>query len=1241
MAANEGYDDSLETDSAGPEAAGPEKPPPTLVGIGASAGGIPALKAFFEHVGEDTGLVFVVVMHLSPEHESNLAEVLQPHVRIPVRQVQGRTAIEPDHVYVIPPDRSLAVVDHHLELSRFEEPRGRRAPIDVFFRTIADVHPDGVGVLLSGTGSDGVVGLKAIKEAGGLILAQSPEEAEYDAMPRAAEATGLVDFVLPARELGRKVVEIVARGAPRPAPETEDLGDDEAAVLGEILERLHAQTGHDFSGYKRSTVLRRVGRRMRVAHTDELTAYLGYLRGRPEEAEALMKDLLISVTNFFRDHEAFEALERKVVPRLLKDRSAEDEVRVWVPGCATGEEAYSIAMLVLERVAGRPTRPSIQIFASDLDESALAWAREGLYPEAIVADVSEERLARFFAREGSYYRVRDELRERILFTPHDLLRDPPFSRLDLVSCRNLLIYLRRDLQETVLELFHYALEEEGFLFLGESESVEAAKALFRAVDKEHRIYARNRKARDFAARLPDLPLSVVSRGPRPLRRPRAADPRRRTDGELHLEALEAHAPPSLIVDEERSIVHVSERARRYLRFPAGGPTVDLLQVAREELRPDLRSGLYRALEEGRSTRTDWLPTEIEGRPRRVQVYVAPVASDQERRRALVVFLEAEPEEVDREPPGPATASDRRVAQVERELSTMKERLRQTIEESETRQEELRASNEELQSINEEYKSTLEELETSKEEIQSMNEELKTVNDELKQKIEELATANDVLRNLISATEVAALFLDRRLRIERFTPALGELFHVREVDEGRPLAHVTHELDYEGLEEDCERALETLRPVEREVADGGGRDFLARILPFRTLDDRIAGVVATFTDITRVRRAQERLRRSEERLRLVIEGVREYAIFMVDPDGTINLWNSGAEEIFGYPESEAVGRPLATIFTEEDREEGAVEREMHVAEEEGQARSERWHVRRDGSRFWATGVLTPVHGEDGSLRGFAKLLRDNTRRRAQEEALRRSAERLRQLNETLEARVAERTADLEEAGARIRRLASEVIMAEQRVRRRVARRLHDDLQQLLYALQMKVSMVRTAMEQGEMDRLADLAERLEAGLEDAARTTRQLTVDLSPRTLAGEGLREALTWLVEQMRELHGLEIDVRVEEPYEVGDEDLRVVLFQSVRELLFNVVKHAGVDRATVELTLEEGRRVVRVVDEGRGFDVSAVETHGGGGFGLSHVAERLELVGGGLVVESEPGKGSRLTIRLPDPGKERYGGE
>jgi two-component system, chemotaxis family, CheB/CheR fusion protein len=832
-----------------------------VASIGASAGGITALQTFFEALPAKVGAAFVVIVHLDPEHSSDLSRIIAARTRMPVIEVDKDVRIEADKVYVIPPNRRLLVSADHISSAPFDEPRGHRAPIDLFFRSMADQHGDGFAIILTGGGSDGTVGVKAVKESGGLIIVQDPNEAEYPSMPRSAIASGVADFVLPVREIAMRMPELVRN---KQLLTGEDIVAKEEDVLRHILTHLRQKTGHDFAHYKRATIGRRLARRMQVAHAETLHDYLIYLQGHAAEVQALLADLLISVTSFFRDAGAFEELAREVIAPLFQERDPNNSLRIWVPGCATGEEVYSIAILLLEEAARRDDRPEVQVFASDLDAIALATAREGRYPVAIQADVSEERLRKFFTREGDHYGIKREVRDLIVFAQHSLLRDPPFSHIDLISCRNLLIYLDRALQNQVCSTFHYALRPRGYLFLGSSESIDG-QALFRVVSRDARIF----QAVESRRVLPPLP--NLSPGPRARDVPVGGSAPRDTRSNYsteHRQALEQLSPPSMLVDEAHRIVNLSENAGRYV-LPPGGPVSNLVaDVVRPELRLDVQAALHRAFEQNEPTVTLPIPVQFNGTARQVSLHVRPYHRDGAARSAIILFLEGGPVEAPQQAQASSTGGDASfvITQLRNELTTTQAHLRTSRSQYEAVTEELRASNEELQSINEEYRSTSEELETSKEELQSINEELQTLNNELKLKLDVVSRAHNDLQNLMSATDVATLFLTTSLRINRFTPRFTELFNVAEGDEGRPISDFTHKLDYSQLTQDARRVLSDLAPVERTLHSVDNRWFLMRMRPYRTLDDKIEGVVVTFVDVTDRQEAEQKW---ESRQRLLL------------------------------------------------------------------------------------------------------------------------------------------------------------------------------------------------------------------------------------------------------------------------------------------------------------------------------------------------------------------------------------
>ena len=872
--------------------------PRAVVAVGASAGGLAALKQLLAAMPGDTGLALVVVVHLSPDHESHLVNLLQPHARMPVEQISATTTLERDRVYVIPPGCNVSSVDTHLRLSDLESDRRARAPIDHFFRTLSQTH-DGhsVAVVLTGTGSDGALGLRTIKERGGLTIAQDPNEAEYDGMPQAAIATGMVDLVLGLDDIPAAILGYIHT---EPRVSEADAEPDDAAqerTLQQLFNLLRSRTGRDFSRYKRSTLLRRTARRMQIHHVERLDAYLDLLRRTPAEVEALADEFLVTVTEFFRDPDVFASLEERVVPRLFEGKGPDDQVRAWSVGCATGEEAYSLAILLLEHASTLESPPAVQVFASDLHEASLRRARDGVYPETIETTVSPARLRRFFTKEHDGYRIRKEVREAILFTPHNFLADAPFSRLDLLTCRNVLIYLERGVQREVVELFHYALQPGGYLLLGPSEMFERDD-LFAVEHKAHSLY---RKLGDTEARrVPTFPLAHRSLATRP-EPPRTRQ--LRGFAEAHSDLLDQVGPPSLLVGPDDTVLHLSQRAGRYLRHPGGGLTGDVARLVLEPLRLELRAALHVTRHEGVPACSEPVRLELDGMSRTVTMEVRPSLDPRYAGVKLVLFEERfaiatdAPLRADARDP----SEDGQMSELEHELDLTRRRLQEVIEDGESSAEEMRASNEELQSMNEELRSAMEELETSKEELQSVNEELITVNEENRHKVEELAQMSSDLQTLMSATEIATLFLDRDLRILRFTPRLGALFNVRHSDRGRPVGDLTHRFGAHDLVKDTRRVLERLVPIERELVTNSDEVFLTRIHPYRTTDDRIEGVVVTFVDITQHKEAEQRVREVNTRLEQLVA------------ERTMQLQHANEElEAFNHSVSHDLRAPLRGI-----------------------------------------------------------------------------------------------------------------------------------------------------------------------------------------------------------------------------------------------------------------------------------------------------------------------------------------
>jgi two-component system CheB/CheR fusion protein len=1199
---------------------------PYVVGLGASAGGIEALQEFFGAVEPDSGLVYVVILHLSPDHDSQLAQVLQHGALIPVTQVTEQVEIESNHAYVVPPNKILRMEGRSILIDDIAGPEERRAPVDMFFRSLADSHgARAICVVLSGTGSNGSAGLKRIKEYGGLVLVQDPGSAKYADMPRNSIATGLVDLVLPVGRMAARIREYRDRQQRTEFELAAEAAQPEA--LREILSVLRIRTGHDFSNYKPGTIQRRVDRRVHLLGLDHIYVYARLLRENPQEAIALMKELLISVTHFFRDPAAFDALNVRTLPRVLANRGQHDQVRVWVPGCATGEEAYSIAMLLAEHAGTSSDQPAIQVFATDLDEQAIAAGRDAFYTSAEVADVSEERLRRFFVREPGGFRVRRDLRETVLFAVHNVIRDPPFSHLDLISCRNLLIYLNRAIQERVIETFHFALRPGGFLFLGPSESPETPQDLFVTADKSAHIY----ESRAVTSRMVMPPIAHIAQQPR--LSPRDPDVRpvdRISPGDLHLRLLERYAPPSLIVTEDHLVVHLSERVGRFLQVLGGEPTRDLMRMVRPELRGDLRTALHQATLDRRNVEIRDLAVTLEDGAHVVDICIYPVLREEEPTRGyLLVTFDARPSEPrDREVDDRPVLAQREplTQQLEEEIARLKQQLRATVEQYETQAEEAKASNEELQAMNEELRSSAEELETSKEELQSVNEELTTVNQELKIKIEELGLANNDFQNLINSSDIGTIFLDRRMRVKLFTPAAAEVFNLLRSDVGRPLTDITTSLVADRLFDDLQRVQEELRTVDTEYGTRDGRWIMTRLRPYRTTDDRIDGVVITLQDVSDRRKAENQLRLGEERLRLLIDGAIDYAIFTMGADGVIDSWNRGAERMFGYRADEIIRQHVELLFTAEDRAADVPRRELKQAYEKGRAADERFQVRKDGTRFYCSGTAIKL----GESLGFAKIARDLSIQQQAAEALRIVQAdfdlRVRERTDALEAEVTARAAAHQHVSVLLQR----IVTAQEDERARIARDLHDHLGQQLTALRLMLQGHREQLGPDDPARepitsALTIAERIDDDLDF-------LAWELRPAALDDHGLAAALPVFVREWSEHYSIPVEYRGQHltAGQLG-RDAEIVFYRVAQEALNNVLKHAHATRVDVLVEPRDGTVRMVIEDNGVGFEVGDREDARDKGIGIIGMRERAALVGGTLQIESQPGQGTSVFLEAP----------
>ena len=873
-----------------------------IVGIGASAGGLDAFRSFLSEMPIDSGMAFVLVQHLDPDYNSALAEIIGECTDMPVVKAVDGTVAAPNTVAVIPQNAILKIEGGVLHVAPPETPTARRSSIDTFLMSLAeDQGANAVGIILSGFGSDGTIGIAAIKEGGGLTLS----EAAFDhrakfGMPQSATEGGLVDYVLQPHEMPARLLEFRDfrnRSATRGLFDAKQIG--EANYLVTICAVLNSRLGRDFGQYKSSTLMRRVLRRMQVLHIEDPNEYIAQLRKLPNEPDLLFREILIGVTRFFRDPAMFEALAETVLPTLIAGGEPDQPIRIWVAGCATGEEAYSLAILINEALVQAESTRHVTIFATDIDDRAVTIARAGIYPDIIESDTTTERLERHFVKEGQRYRVAKHIRDMCVFSTHDLVKDPPFSKLDMISCRNLLIYFEAPLQQRVIATFHYGIKSNGFLWLGPSETIAASGRLFKAFDKRCRIFRRL----DVSAEIPRIPNTARLNPTSPVQRSVEAD----TIDAQAARAMAQYSPAYIVFDNQHEIQRFSGPVAKYMEPASGGASLNLFRMLHAQLRPPVRSLVRRAQEE-QSPVQETVTFEVAGRAHTINLIAQPLTEAAGAQRCMLLAFQ----EVTAGAGSDLLAKPDKSPLVDLEHSELiaaREKLQTITEELETANEELQSSNEEFQSVNEELHSTVEELETSKEELQSINEELQTVNAELNNRADSLVRSNSDLANLFDSTSVATLFLDNKSQIRRFTPAITEIFNIRDGDEGRLISDFSSRLAGSTLTEDIAAVLRDLGSLEREAeSDNGQATYLLRVKPYRDLNNVIDGVVITLIDISE----RKALERDQAHLAAIVASS-EDAIISHDLDGTITSWNAGAEKIYGYSGDEMIGQPMATLL----------------------------------------------------------------------------------------------------------------------------------------------------------------------------------------------------------------------------------------------------------------------------------------------------------------------------------------
>lgn len=1213
-----------------------------IVGIGASAGGLEPLMALFTTVPADTGMAFIVVPHLAPDQKSHLVEILASKTAMPVEQIKHQARPEPNRVYILPPNTFLVLTNGVLELQPRPAEGPGQMPVDHFFRSLAAHQKNrAVGVILSGTDSDGAMGLKTIKGEGGIAIVQQPETARFPGMPRSSIAADHVDLIVTPLEIGTELAQLAQRYAkPELAPLRKELPTSEDVQFARVLSMLRTVSGVDFRLYKPQTIRRRLARRMMLCKIDSIHAYVRYLQTHSEELRTLHEESLISVTRFFRDTEVFQLLKSEILPRIFEERAADQQVRIWVPGCSSGEEAYSIAMCLLESSSGQAFEPPIQIFGTDASDASIEKARLGIYPESIVADVSPEQVRRFFTHVEKGYQITKRIRDLCIFARQNLCNDPPFSKLDLISCRNVLIYFGQALQRQLIQTFNYALRPNGYLLLGMAETIREHSDLFTLIDRKTKFYAKVEPvipahlgaAHRHAPPASAAPTDVVPSGPVPIQGWTELELQRAVDRLV----LARYGPPGLVINERLEVLQFRGHTGQLVDVAPGPASLQLQRILNESVAAPVREAVRRAIEQDAPVRVNELELQRGTEVQHFALEILPVASVPVRPRCFAILfiplpVESTPATEHARASEEAVSTEEQQQQLGRlreELSTTKLYLQSLIEERDARNQELISANEEIQSANEELQSTNEELETTKEELQSSNEELQTINEELQQRNTALVQTTNDFNNLFTSVNIPVLMLNDSLQIRQYTSHTQRLMNIRPSDVGRPITDIRLNLNLDNLEPVLQEVLETLGTREMEVQDRDGRWHLLRVRPYRTSDNKIEGVVLVLVDIDQLRRSQQELKESRDLARAITESV-GVPIVVLGRDFRMRIANNAFRELTKRPPDDLLGR----FFPEMAESLWNVQSIRPMLEEIGD--------KPDGSAVeMEHEIATPVYralltrGRVVRVEGDQVILltiEDITARKQAGEIIEREKEQL-------EGRVRSTVQALGRTQDELRALSGSLFNAQEEERRRVARELHDDISQRLGVLGIDLQHAAEAVPKSSevQSFIAELANRTSALADDV----RKISHGLHPSMLDDLGLPYALKALGDEFSEREKMVVTFQRQNVPGSIPPNISATLYRITQEALRNVAKHAGKTHVKITLAGLNSDIQLEIADFGEGFDMDGA-SHG---LGLISMSERARLVGGKFSIHSELGRGTTVTVQIPfraeEQGSEAHGG-